>query len=47
MSPIDAIKKTDGDIRICSDYKIGARYEVPSISFQTFFVQAFQIVVDS
>ena len=48
MSLIGAIKKTDGDIRICSDYKIGDRYEAPSISFQTFFfVQAFKIVVDS
>ena len=32
-SPIVAIKKTDGDIRICGDYKIGVNYQLCSYSF--------------
>ena len=32
-SPIFAIKKTDGDIRICSDYKIGINHQICLDSF--------------
>ena len=32
-SPIVAIKKTDGDIRICFDYKIGVNPQICSDSF--------------
>ena len=32
-SPIVAIKKNDGDIRICGDYKIGANHPICSDSF--------------
>ena len=28
VSPIVAIKKTNGDIRICSDYKIGVNHQI-------------------
>ena len=32
-SPIIAIKKTDGDIRICGDYKTGVNHQICSDSF--------------
>ena len=32
-SPIVAIKKTDGDLRICGDYKIGVNHQICSDSF--------------
>ena len=32
-SPIVAIKKTNGDIRICSDYRIGVNHQIYSDSF--------------
>ena len=33
VSPIVLIKKTDGDIRICCDYKIGVNYQICSDPF--------------
>ena len=33
VSPIVSIKKTDEDIRICDDYKIGVNYQICSDSF--------------
>ena len=32
-SPIVAFKKTDGDIRICGDYKIVINHQICSVSF--------------